>query len=66
MPENKNEYQEAMDIFPALHSYKTDHTEINLKRLCVEISEFCNAVYSSTRSEKERAIYNDMVRKLKK
>lgn len=60
------EYREAIDIFPALHKYKTEHSPENLKKLCVEISQFCNAVYASTQNDTERAIYNSMVKKLNK
>ena len=58
------EYREAIDIFPALHKYKTKHTTDNLKKLCVEIAQFCRAVYASTTNEQERKIYYDMLEKL--
>lgn len=58
------EYKEAIDIFPALHKYKQDHTPENLQKLCVEISEFCRAVYSSTQNDAERKIYRSMIEKL--
>lgn len=60
------EYREAIDIFPALHKYKISHNTDNLKKLCVEISEFCHAVYSSTQNEQERNIYFNMLDKLNK
>ena len=60
------EYREAIDIFPALHKYKTEHTTNNLKKLCVEIAQFCRAVYASTQNEAERRIYFDMLEKLNK
>lgn len=60
------EYREAIDIFPALHKYKTEHSTANLQKLCVEIAEFCRAVYSSTQNEQERKIYFDMLDKLRK
>lgn len=60
------EYREAIDIFPALHKYKTEHTANNLKKLCVEIAQFCRAVYASTQNEQERKIYYDMLEKLNK
>ena len=60
------EYREAIDIFPALHKYKYEHTTDNLKKLCVEIAQFCRAVYSSTRNEQERKIYFNMLEKLNK
>ena len=58
------EYREAIDIFPALHKYKISHSTDNLKKLCVEIAQFCRAVYASTTSEQERKIYLDMLDKL--
>lgn len=60
------EYREAIDIFPALHKYKTEHTTNNLKKLCVEIADFCRAVYASTQNEQERNIYFAMLDKLSK
>ena len=60
------EYREAIDVFPALHKYKTEHSIANLQKLCVEIAEFCRAVYSSTQNEQERKIYFDMLDKLNK
>ena len=58
------EYREAIDIFPALHKYKTEHSTDNLRKLCVEIVDFCRAVYASTKNEQERQIFNDMLDKL--
>ena len=60
------EYREAIDIFPALHKYKSSHSLQNLQKLCVEIADFCRAVYSSTTSPQERQIYFDMLDKLNK
>lgn len=60
------EYREAVDIFPALHKYKVEHNTVNLKKLCVEVSEFCSAIYSSTQNDEERQIYFDMLYKLQK
>jgi hypothetical protein len=60
------EYREAVDIFPALHKYKYQHNTDNLKKLCVEIAQFCRAVYASTTNEQERKIYFDMLEKLNK
>ena len=60
------EYREAIDIFPALHKYQTEHNTDNLKKLCVEISDFCRAVYASTKNEQERNIYFAMLDKLNK
>lgn len=60
------EYREAIDIFPALHKYKIDHSTDNLKKLCVEIAQFCRAVYASTTNEQERNIYYAMLDKLNK
>lgn len=62
----QEEYKWVIDIFPALHKYKTEHNTDNLKKLCVEIAEFCRAVYASTQNEQERRIYFDMLEKLNK
>lgn len=62
----EKEYKEAMDIFPALHKYQTEHNTVNLQKLCVEIADFCRAVYASTQNENERDIYFDMLEKLNK
>ncbi len=53
----QQEYKEAVDIFPALHKYQTEHTAINLQKLCIEIAEFCQKIYASTQNEHEREIY---------
>ena len=60
------EYREAIDIFPALHKYKTEHSTDNFQKLCVEVSQFCRAIYASTQNEAERRIYFDMLDKLHK
>lgn len=62
----EQEYKEAMDIFPALHKYQAEHSSVNLQKLCVEIAEFCRAVYASTQNENERDIYFGMLEKLQK
>lgn len=62
----EQEYKEAIDIFPALHKYQTEHSSVNLQKLCVEIAEFCRAVYASTQNENERDIYYSMLEKLQK
>ena len=61
-----SEYEEAIDIFPALHKYKNEHNLANLQKLCVEVSEFCRAIYSSTKNDAERKIYFNMVDKLQR
>lgn len=60
----KEEYKWAVDVFPALHKYKVEHNAPNLQKLCVEVSDFCNAIYASTKNDAERTIYNNMVHKL--
>ena len=60
------EFREAVSIFPALHKYKTEHSTANLQKLCVEIAQFCRAVYASTQNEQERNIYFNMLDKLNK
>ena len=60
------EYAEAVDIIPALHKYQADHNGSNLQKLCVEVVEFCDAIYASTQSDKEREIFNSILSKIKK
>ena len=60
------EYEEIVSIVPALHKYKEAHNITNLQKLCVEISDFCRAVYASTQNEAERNIYFAMLDKLNK
>ena len=62
----EEEYRGIVELFPALHKYKTEHSKENLQKLCVEIVDFCRAVYSSTTSPQERQIYFDMLDKLNK
>ena len=63
----KKEYGEMITgIFPALHKYKTEHNTVNLEKLCVEISEFCRAVYASTQNAEERQVYREFIDKLNK
>lgn len=60
------EYLEAADLFPALYKYKSEHTAANFQKLCVEIEEFCNAVYASTQNQTERDIFREMLQRLNK
>ena len=60
------EYEEIVSIVPALHKYKADHNITNLQKLCVEIADFCRAIYASTENEQERQIFNSMLDKLTK
>lgn len=62
----QEEFKWAVDIFPALHKYKIEHSTDNLKKLCVEIADFCRAIYASTTNEQERNIYYNMLDKLMK
>ena len=62
--ETKTDAYSEIDIFPALQKYKDEHNTANLQKLLVEISEFCQSVYASTRNEAERKIYRTMIGKL--
>jgi hypothetical protein len=62
----QEEYKWVIDTFPALHKYKTEHSTDNFQKLCVEVSQFCRAIYASTQNEAERRIYFDMLDKLRK
>jgi regulator of sigma D len=61
---HNDEYKEANDIFPALKKYKDEHNVNNLKKLCVEIADFCKAVYASTTNEDERTAYRQILSKI--
>lgn len=61
----KEEYKWVIDIFPALHKYKTEHNTVNLEKLCVEVSEFCRAIYASTQNRNEKEIFKKMIDKIK-
>jgi hypothetical protein len=61
----KREYEEAIRIFPALHKYKDTHNIANLQKLCVEVSDFIKAIYSSTQNEQEREILRKHLDRLK-
>ena len=63
---NTKESKAIEDYFPALQKYKDEHNAANLEKLCVEIIEFCRAVYASTRNDAERKVYHAMVQKLNK
>lgn len=54
------------DIFPSLYKYKSEHSTLNLQKLCTEIAEFCLTLYASTQSDEERKIFKAMVEKLPK
>ena len=60
----KEEYEWVIDIFPALHKYKTEHNTVNLEKLCVEVAEFCRAIYASTQNQQEREVFKKMLDKL--
>lgn len=67
LEEIKKEYSEMITgIFPALHKYKIEHSIANLQKLCVEVAQFCRAIYSSTKNDEERRIYKSMIEKLNK
>lgn len=46
--------------------YQSEHNTTNLQKLCVEVADFCRAIYSSTQNEEERNIYYVMLDKLNK
>lgn len=55
---------EFKDFFPSIEKYYNEHSEHNLKKLCLEIKEFCVSVYSTLQSEEEKKIYFDMLKSL--
>lgn len=68
MPAKTNFYasfDELKDIAPNLNTFIQNHTADNLQKLCIEIKEFCQALYALTNSDEERKIYFNMVDSLK-
>lgn len=55
---------EQTGLFPALNAYRAERSDVNLQKLCVEMAEFCNAIFASTQNEKQRDIYRSMLQKL--
>ena len=62
--ENKTFINELDNAFPTYNKYLQEHSEHNLKKLCLEIKEFCVSVYSTLQSEEEKKIYFDMLKSL--
>jgi hypothetical protein len=60
----QEEFKWAVGIFPALHKYKIEHNTDNLQKLCVEVLDFCRAIYSSTQNDNERNIYKRVLGKI--
>ena len=54
--ENVSE-SEFGDIRPALNRYNTEKSLENFERLCVEIEEFCKAVYAEIDSEEKNNFF---------
>ena len=55
-----------LDIFPALQKYKDEHSTANLKKLCIEVLDFCRSIYASTQSDGEREAFRNIMRKIEK
>lgn len=62
--ETTDQQYELTDIFPALSKYQTSHSEHDLKKLCLEIQEFCQSLYVTIANDEHRKIYFDMTKKL--
>ena len=56
--------EELIDVFPALKEYQLERNEHNFKKLCLEIREFCQSIYSMTANDEQREIYFDMIKNL--
>lgn len=59
-----DEYKWAIDTFPALHKYQKEHNIMNLQKLCVEVVDFCSAIFASTQNDEERAVFRKALDKL--
>lgn len=63
---NKEKNGDKGSLFPSLAEYQIDHNMTNFQKLCFEISEFCQAVYASTRNEEERKVFSKMIQSIQK
>lgn len=52
-------------VISTLSDYQAEHSISNLKKVCLEISEFCLSLYASTENEEERKIFRNMITKVK-
>lgn len=52
------------ELFPTLTEFRQNHTEHNLKKLCLEVKEFCISIYSTLQNEEEKNIYKSMFQNL--
>ena len=51
------------ELFPSYDEYMKIHSEHNLKKLCLEIQEFCMSIYATLESEEEKQIFFDAINK---
>ena len=54
------------DIFPTLNEFSTEHSEHTLRKLCLEIQEFCLSIYSTLETEDEKKIFFEIINKVVK
>lgn len=50
-------------IFPTLSAYQKARTDENFHKVCVELADFCIALYASTQNDKQREIYRAIMAK---
>lgn len=63
--ELKPSADELKDVLPSLNAFIENHTAENLKKLCLELQEFCQSVYALTKNDDERKIYFKMLDNLR-
>lgn len=54
--------QKTTEAIPSLNEFYKNHTEHNLKKVCLEIRELCLSIYSTLQNEEEKNIYLENIK----
>lgn len=70
LPQNKNatekkyERNSTFSLVPTLDIFLKEHTEHNLKKVCLELKETCLSIYATLRNEQEKEIFKNAFKNL--
>ena len=56
--------QKTTEAIPSLNEFYKNHTEHNLKKVCLEIRELCLSIYSTLQTQAEKEIYYNALDKI--
>ena len=54
-----------VEYLSSANEFFQNHTEHNLKKLCLEIQELCVSIYATLRSEEEKNIFINAIKSIK-